>query len=196
MRYWSVLVLAGILLAPAAGLASPGPDGSGLMAPTPPAALVLPTEGRLLALTANRDGEDPQTVVPATSERDPRRAVLSSLHACDPGVVQTWDGMLTMRVLRAGGVGANPLMKPLTRNEGTMLCMKIAAAVATVIGTETLWADAQPHRLAAIVTLDCGQQRDGHGRAAQRAGAGKARGPVARCYVRLLFGTFCLGRRT
>ncbi len=149
MRYWSVLVLTGILLAPAAGLASPGPDASGQTAPTAPAALVLPTEGRLLALTANHDGADPQAVVPATSEGDPRRAVLSSLHAVT-GVVQTWDGMLTMRVLRAGGVEANPLMKPLTRNEGTMLGVKIAAAVATVIGTETLWRD--NHRLAAIVT--------------------------------------------
>jgi len=54
MRYWSVLVLAGILLAPASGLASPGPDDSGLTAPTAPAALALPTEGRLLALTAWR----------------------------------------------------------------------------------------------------------------------------------------------
>ncbi|MEQ1731104.1 MAG: DUF5658 family protein [Vicinamibacterales bacterium] len=149
MRHWSVFVLVGILLAPAAGLASPRPDDSGATEPTAPAVLVLPTEGRLLALTAARDGSDPQANVPPTSERDPRRAVLSSLHAVT-GVVQTWDGMLTMRVLRAGGVEANPLMKPVTRNEGAMLGVKIAAAVATVIGTETLWHD--NHRLAAIVT--------------------------------------------
>ncbi len=150
MRYRSALVLVGMLLAPAAGLASPGPDASGVPEPTAsaPAALVLPTESRLLALTAARDGGDPQPVVPV-SDRDPRRTILSSLHAVT-GVVQTYDGMLTMRVLRAGGVEANPLMKPVTRNEGVMLGVKIAAAVATVIGTETLWHD--NHRLAAIVT--------------------------------------------
>lgn len=149
MRYWSVIVLAGILLAPAAGLASPRPDGSGVTEPTAPAALVLPTEGRLLALTAVRGDGDPQPVVHPIPDRDPRRAVLSSLHAVT-GVVQTYDGLLTMRVLRAGGVEANPLMKPVTRNEGAMLGVKIAAAVATVIGTETLWHD--NHRVAAIVT--------------------------------------------
>jgi len=149
MRYWSAFVLAGIVLAPAAGLASPRPDDSGVTQPTAPAALVLPTEGRLLALTAVRNGADPQPVVQVVPDRDPRRAVLASLHAVT-GVVQTYDGILTMRVLRAGGVEANPLMKPVTRNEGTMLGVKIAAAVATVIGTETLWRD--NHRVAAIVT--------------------------------------------
>lgn len=149
MRYWSVLVLAGVLLAPAAALASPRPDDSGETVPTAPAALVLPTAGRLLALTAVRDGADPQPVVQPMPDRDPRRAVLSSLHAVT-GVVQTYDGLLTMRVLRAGGVEANPLMKPVARNEGAMLGVKIAAAVATVIGTETLWHD--NHRVAAIVT--------------------------------------------
>lgn len=149
MRSWSVFALAGILLVPAAGLASPGPDDSGVTVPTATAALVLPTEGRLLALTAARDGADPQPVAPVMPDRDARRAVLSSLHAVT-GVVQTYDGMLTMRVLRAGGVEANPLMKPVTRNEGAMLGVKIAAAVATVIGTETLWHD--NHRVAAIVT--------------------------------------------
>lgn len=149
MRYWSAFVLAGIVLAPAAGLASPRPDDGGVTAPTAPAVVVLPTEGRLLALTAALDGADPQPVVQVIPDRDPRRAVLSSLHAVT-GVVQTYDGMLTMRVLRAGGVEANPLMKPVTRSEGTMLGVKIAAAVATVIGTETLWHD--NHRLAALVS--------------------------------------------
>ena len=150
MRYWSAFVLAGILLAPAPGLASPRPDDSGVTEPTAPAALVLPTAGRLLALTAARDGADPQPdVVQVIPDRDPRRAVLSSLYAVT-GVVQSYDGILTMRVLRAGGVEANPLMKPVTRSEGTMLGVKIAAAVATVIGTETLWQD--NHRVAAIVT--------------------------------------------
>ena len=86
----------------------------------------------LAALTAARDGADPQPdVVQVIPDRDPRRAVLSSLHAVT-GVVQSYDGILTMRVLRAGGVEANPLMKPVTRSEGTMLGVKIAAAVATV----------------------------------------------------------------
>ncbi len=54
-----------------------------------------------------------------------------------------------MRVIRAGGTESNPLMRPVAGHEGAMMGVKVAAAVATVIGAETLWRD--NHRIAAIV---------------------------------------------
>lgn len=146
MRKWSgVLALAGVLLAPASGVAASGTDAvvSGVAAP---GRLLLPNAEQLAALTATDDAPPP-VVVRVVPDRDPRRAVLSSLHAVT-GVVQTYDGMLTMRVLKAGGTESNPLMKPVVRNEGVMMGVKIGAALATVIGTETLWHD--NHRIAAI----------------------------------------------
>jgi hypothetical protein len=111
--------------------------------------------------------------VPRLPDRDPRRAVLSALHAAT-GVVQTYDGLLTMRVIRAGGTESNPLMRPVAGHEGAMMGVKVAAAVATVIGTETLWRD--NHRIAAIVPRSS-PTADGHGRQAQRRGV-EARRPV------------------
>lgn len=146
-KSWCVLALAGVLLAPARGFAAADPEAVASGAPAA-GRLRLPDPGQLAALMATDDAPPP-VVVRVVPDRDPRRAVLSSLHAVT-GVVQTYDGMLTMRVLKAGGVESNPLMKPVVRNEGAMMGVKIAAAVATVIGTETLWHD--NHRLAAIVT--------------------------------------------
>jgi hypothetical protein len=150
MRYWFVLVFSGALLLPAM-TDSAFADDSIVQAtlPTPPT-LTLPAGDRLFALTPNgRNDPQPQTPTQHAPDRDRRRAVLSALHAVT-GVVQTYDGMLTMRVLDAGGKEANPLMKPVAGSERVMLGVKIAAAVATVIGAETLWRD--NHRVAALVT--------------------------------------------
>ena len=146
MRKWCVLALFGVLLIPVSGFAAPGSDDVAAP-PATPGRLLLPSPDRLVALAAPDDAPPPVAVT-AVPDRDPRRAVLSSLHAVT-GVVQTYDGMLTMRVLKAGGTESNPLMKPVVRNERAMMGVKIAAAVATVIGTETLWHD--NHRIAAIV---------------------------------------------
>lgn len=147
MRHWlCVCALFGVLCVPASVMAAPGSDELTVPAVNPER-LRLPSPERLAALTAPDDA--PSVVVVRTvPDRDPRRAVLSSLHAVT-GVVQTYDGMLTMRVLKAGGKETNPLMKPVVGNEGVMMGVKVAAAVATVIGTETLWHD--NHRIAAIV---------------------------------------------
>lgn len=145
MRKWCVLALLGVLFVPASGFAAPDSDDVAAP-PATPGRLLLPSPDRLVALAAPDDA--PPVMVKVVPDRDPRRAVLSSLHAMT-GVVQTYDGMLTMRVLKAGGTESNPLMKPVVRNEGAMMGVKIAAAVATVIGTETLWHD--NHRIAAIV---------------------------------------------
>jgi hypothetical protein len=108
----------------------------------------LPSGDQLAAVAADRsDNEIPVRIV-SIPDRDPRRAVLSSLHAVT-GVVQTYDGLLTLRVLKAGGIETNPLIKPLTRSEGALIGVKVAAAVATVIGAETLWRN--NHRVGAIV---------------------------------------------
>lgn len=145
-KVWFVWTLFGALVLPATALASPAADEAGVVVPVAAARLVLPSPERLAALM--RADDSPMPVVPRLPERDPRRAVLSALHALT-GVVQTYDGMLTMRVIRAGGTETNPLMKPVAGNEGAMMGVKVAAAVATVIGTETLWRD--NHRIAAIV---------------------------------------------
>lgn len=131
-------------MAPAPGVAAPADPGAVTLEAAP--RVVLPSADRLARLMAMADDEASIVRVP---DRDPRRAVLSSLHAVT-GVVQAYDGMLTMRVLDAGGKESNPLMKPVAGNSGVMLGVKVAAAVATVIGTETLWHD--NHRVAAILT--------------------------------------------
>lgn len=151
MRNMCALVLIGWLAAPIAGVAAPpGETASPVLPPQPDAGLVLPSSARLLALTS---GYADDTVAPAPivarQEHPQQRALLSSLHAVT-GVVQMWDGMLTKRVLEAGGRETNPMMMPVARNTGALMAVKIGAAVATVIGTETLWHDG--HRLAAILT--------------------------------------------
>jgi hypothetical protein len=141
-----VLVLLGALLVPARGFAATDPVDSPVTAAPSSGRLQLPNPGELAALVSVDDA--PAVGVRTAPDRDPRRAVLSSLHAVT-GLVQTWDGVLTMRVMKAGGKETNPLMKPVVGNRGAMMGVKIAAAVATVIGTETLWHD--HHRVAAIV---------------------------------------------
>ena len=74
--------------------------------------------------------------------------MLSSLDLAT-GVVQGYDGFLTLRVLRVGGVETNPLVKPVASNQGAMMALKAAAAVSTVIGVESLWK--HDHRIGAIV---------------------------------------------
>ena len=145
-KVWFVWALVGALVLPATALASPAADDAGVAAPVAASRLVLPGPERLAALTSTDD--PPMPVVPRLPDRDPRRAVLSALHAAT-GVVQTYDGLLTMRVIRAGGTESNPLMRPVAGHEGAMMGVKVAAAVATVIGAETLWRD--NHRIAAIV---------------------------------------------
>lgn len=149
MRKWCcVIALAGAVFAPVRGLAAPaGAANEKAPVPAAPARLVLPSPERLVRLAAAPDDE--ALAAQRSADRDPRRAVLSSLHAVT-GLVQAYDGMLTMRVLNAGGRETNPLMKPVTGSEGAMLGVKVAAALATVIGTETLWRD--NHRVAAILT--------------------------------------------
>lgn len=125
------------------------------MEPTPAiaasTALRLPTGERLMTMTANTNGEEQSAVVrdlPPEMRRDPRRAVLSALHLAT-GVVQGYDGMLTLRVLKAGGIETNPLIKPVASNERAMMAVKMAAAVSTVMGAEQLWRN--DHKVGAIV---------------------------------------------
>lgn len=112
--------------------------------------LKLPTSANILALTTHyTDSTEAQPVgLPPMVDRDPRRTVLSSLHAIT-GVVQTYDGLLTLRVLRAGGIETNPLVKPVASSEKAMIAVKVGAAVATVMGSETLWKNG--HRFGAIL---------------------------------------------
>ena len=152
---WSALVLVGTLLISVSAVAAPSDDAEARVEPTPAttasAPLRLPTGVRLMTLTANTDGGEQSAIdrsLPPEMRRDPRRAVLSSLHLAT-GVVQGYDGMLTLRVLRAGGIETNPLIKPMGTNKGAMMAVKAAAAVSTVIGAESLWRN--DHKVAAIV---------------------------------------------
>jgi hypothetical protein len=144
MRFCPAVALLLLLLLSGTAFAADGDPASGT-ASAATVRLVLPTSASLTPAAA--DGAAPQPA-PRTRDDDPRRTVLSGLHALT-GVLQTYDGMLTVRVLKAGGTEANPLMKPAAGNQGVMLGIKIGAAVATVIGTERLWHD--DHRTAAIV---------------------------------------------
>lgn len=149
MRQTCAFVLLGLLFTPLTGLAAPPGELAPQTRPQPQSVLVLPSSTRLLALTSGYvDDVDMPAPVVLRQEHPQQRAVLSSLHAVT-GVVQMWDGMLTKRVLDAGGRETNPLMMPVASNTGALMAVKIGAAVATVIGTETLWHDG--HRLAAIL---------------------------------------------
>lgn len=150
MRQPLLLAFVGLLLLPASVLAqTPAfPEVSSQVVES--TGLKLPTSANLLALTSNYAdlGEPSQVPLPPLVDHDPRRTVLSSLHAIT-GVVQTYDGLLTLRVLRAGGIETNPLVKPVASNEKAMIAVKVAAAVATVMGAESLWKN--NHRLGAIL---------------------------------------------
>ena len=154
-QLWSALVLVGTLLISVSAVAAPPDDAEARVEPTPATAasalLRLPTGDRLMTLTANTDDGEQSAIehsVPREMRRDPRRAVLSSLHLMT-GVVQGYDGLLTLKVLKAGGIETNPLIKPVASNEGAMLAVKMAAAISTVIGTESLWRN--DHKVGAIV---------------------------------------------
>lgn len=151
MRYLrSALVLFGALALSASAFAAPadGSDNEAAVAAPTAATLRLPTGTQMATMTVAHDDE--QAVVPAVypRPRDPRRALLSSLDLAT-GVVQGYDGFLTLRVVRAGGIETNPLVKPVVGNQGAMLAVKVAAAVSTVIGVESLWK--RDHRASAIV---------------------------------------------
>lgn len=152
---WSALALIGTLLISASAVAAPSDDPEARVEPMPAAAasapLRLPTGARLVTLAANADDGEQSGIersLPPEMRRDPRRVLLSSLHLAT-GVVQGYDGMLTLRVLKAGGVETNPLIKPMGTNKGAMMAVKAAAAVSTVIGAESLWRN--DHKVGAIV---------------------------------------------
>ncbi len=149
------LVLVGTLLISVSAVAAPADDVEARVEPTPATApsapLRLPTGAHLMTLTANADDGEQSAIgrsLPPEMRRDPRRAILSSLHLAT-GVVQGYDGFLTLRVLRAGGIETNPLIKPMATNKGAMMAVKMAAAVSTVIGAESLWRN--DHKVGAIV---------------------------------------------
>jgi len=151
MRYpQSALILLGALAVSASAFAGPSDRDAEAAVPVmaSAAALRLPTGTQLSTMVVAHDDE--QAVAPAVfaRPRDPRRALLSSLDLAT-GVVQGYDGFLTLRVVRAGGVETNPLVKPVVGNQGAMMAMKVAAAVSTVIGVESLWK--RDHRVGAIV---------------------------------------------
>jgi len=147
MRYCLAIVVLGLLLVPSSVRAQ-DLDAAGVPIASPGVnTLALPSNERLLALTADYT-EEAQVIERAFDRPDPRRAVLSSLHLVT-GIVQGYDGLLTLKVLNAGGVEKNPLIAPLGTSQGAMIGVKVAAAVATVLGTETLWRS--HHRVGAIV---------------------------------------------
>ena len=152
MHSWFALVLFGAVLIPTAALAAPsGETGTGVELAPAVATYVplrLPSGERLMTLTANSDDGEGSTIERFIPRRDPRRAVLSSLDLAT-GIVQGFDGFLTLRVLKAGGVETNPLVKSVASNQGALMAIKVSAAVSTVIGAELLWR--HDHRVGAIV---------------------------------------------
>lgn len=153
MRYLSsVLIALSTLCLASTAMAAPSDSDAGVPVTVSASSvpLLLPSGERLVAIAAGHDDGDQtgmMTVFPAR-DHDPRRVVLSSLHLLT-GVVQGYDGMLTLKVLKAGGVETNPLVKPMANNQGAMMALKAAAAVSTVIGVESLWK--RNHRVGAIV---------------------------------------------
>lgn len=147
MRNWIALIFVGLILTSASAFAAPAGDGDAF-APQPVRGLTLPTDERLLMLTSDGPVGPFPSVERSVPGRDPRHAVLGTLHVLT-GIVQGYDGLLTTRVLRSGGVETNPLIKPVAGNQGAMVAIKVAAAVATVVGSESMWRN--NHRVGAIV---------------------------------------------
>jgi hypothetical protein len=154
MRHCSVLfvLLMATLCVPALSSAVPPDDAAGRVdvATTEAATsgLRLPSGDRLLQMADDPHDDAANAIVPQMQRRDPRRAVLSSLDVL-AAVVQGYDGVLTLQVVRAGGVESNPLLKPVASQQGAMMAVKVAAAISTVVGTEVLWRN--DHRIGAIV---------------------------------------------
>jgi hypothetical protein len=151
MRYpQSALILLGALLVSASAYAGPADRDADAAVPVMASAatLRLPTGTQMTSMVVAHDDEQAVVATVYPRPRDPRRALLSSLDLAT-GVVQGYDGFLTLRVVRAGGIETNPLVKPMVGNQGAMMALKVAAAVSTVVGVESLWK--RDHRVGAIV---------------------------------------------
>jgi hypothetical protein len=115
-------------------------------------ALLAPTVVRELSLSlhvAAAARVDDAVIIPIQSTTSGRR-VLTMLNVGVAGL-QVYDVYSTSKVLKMGGVEANPLMKGVTRNPIAFVAMKTGIAAATIYGAERLWK--QNHRTAAIALV-------------------------------------------
>jgi hypothetical protein len=147
MRRYLLLAVFGTLIVAPSVLAADGDTDKSTTAPAP---LVLPTGAAMVAADAANGTEVTPSLAYRPDHRgmDARRPILFALHGAT-GIVQAFDGMTTLKVLRAGGIEANPLMSGVVTNERGLMAAKIGAAAATIIGTETLWH--HNHRTAALI---------------------------------------------
>ena len=146
MRRFLLVALAGFFFVAPAAFAADADDAN---VQVKPASLVLPTGAAMLAAeSGNADIMPPAIYHPRNQGFDARRPIMFALYA-GVGVVQAYDGITTMKVLKSGGYEANPVMQAITKNEKTLAAAKIGAAAATIIGTESLWK--HNHRWAAMI---------------------------------------------
>jgi len=138
MRRYCLIALFGLFVAAPSALFAAGADEPAAAAKVTP--LVLPTGAALVAADSSNGTEIAPPILyrQSPSRFDARRPLLFALYG-GAAVIQAYDGVTTMRVLRAGGYEANPVMQAITKNQKTLIAAKLGATAATIIGTESLW---------------------------------------------------------
>lgn len=81
---------------------------------------------------------------------DSRPAVLPALYV-SLAALQGYDAYSTLKVLKQGGVEANPMMRGVSGNPAAFIAIKGAVTFASIYTAERLWRD--DHRVAAIVLM-------------------------------------------
>ena len=108
------------------------------------------------AATAYSAPAEPQLfkpVSPMTSSQlagDKRPSMLPAAYV-SLAALQTYDMYSTRKVLKQGGIEANPMMRGVVGNPATMAAVKGATTFATVYMAERLWR--AKHRRAAVVLM-------------------------------------------
>jgi hypothetical protein len=86
-----------------------------------------------------------------TPQAAPSRPIaLPALYAMQAGL-QVMDVRSTFTAISLGAHEANPIMKPLAKNEATMLAVKVGVAASTILMSEKMWRGG--NKMGAIVSM-------------------------------------------
>jgi hypothetical protein len=86
-----------------------------------------------------------------TPKAAPSRPIaLPALYAMQAGL-QVMDVRSTFTAISLGAHEANPIMKPLAKNEATMLAVKVGVAASTILMSEKMWRGG--NKMGAIVSM-------------------------------------------
>jgi hypothetical protein len=144
MRRLLLSVLSATLLTAAVAAAEETPTAA-LTAPAGSAAAATLAQASQLALA--------RPLAPSATFAAPRLRrplVLPALYV-GAAALQAYDAYSTLRVLQAGGVEANPVMRTLVKSPVAFVALKAGVTVASIAAAEKLWK--QQHRVGAIAVM-------------------------------------------